>query len=231
MPKITFTTAPDADDVEIDDVSMNDIAAFRAECLTDGTVTCDWDTLRGKLENHDVSRFWWFLTEPERRSIAEMAIKNTLFYTLWYGRSGKSNCEGGEGGISRLSCIHNTIIRYLKFGQDAPIGGDNCYYRRTRSSDEFCYVPDIKYGLPCYECTCATYGPGFGHFMCAIQVNKNIEELDSWIVFQYSSFDIKPGHWQMPVDEHPGNIFVQISVITSLGCSSYNTDELVRWEF
>ena len=67
--------------------------------------------------------------------------------------------------------------------------------------------------------------------MCAIQVNENIEELDSFIVFQYDSFDIKPGHPQMPVNEHPGNIFVRISVITSLKCSGCNADEIMRWEF
>ena len=230
MPNITITTIPEADDIVIDDVSMNDVAAFQSECLTDGVVICDWDTLHARLNNHDVSRFWWFLTEAERRSIAEMAIKNTLFYKLWYGRGGKVNCGGGEGNLERIVCTHNAIIRYVKFGT-AHIGVDNCYYRRDENSDEFCYASDTPYNLPCYLACCFTYGSGFGHSLAAIQINEDVSKLESWIIFQYSSFDIKPGDPQLPTDRFPGNMYISIEDAIHLACAAYSSTEIARWEF
>ena len=231
MAKITFTTVPDADDVAIDGVSMKDITAFRLECLSGGAVTCDWDTLRVRLENNDVSRFWWFLTEAERRSIAEMAVKNTLFYFISHGRYGKPNCKGGEGDFKNIVCVQNALIRYLKFGSDNPPGGDTCYYKHPITNDEFCYVPDAKYGLPCCRCSCRSYDLEFAHSMCALQVNEDFKKFDSWIFFQYSDFDIKPGNWQMPIDKYPGNIYVKVAVVTSLQCNGCSGYELMRWDF
>lgn len=227
MAEITFIVDPGADDILIDGVSLNDIDAFRDECLTGGAVSCDWDTLHARLINHDISRFWWFLTEAERRSIAEIAIKNTLFYTLYYGRSGKPNCEGGEGDVAEIVCMQNALIRYLKFGSDSPPSGSDCYYRRNSDSDEFCYVPDIKYNLPCNIVLCAGYD--FGHSMCAIQVVDSFDSLDNWIVFQYSSFDIKPGNPQMPNNDF-SDLFVKMEVITTMRCSGYRANEVARWD-
>lgn len=204
------------------------------ETITLGVLGIDfsnWSDLKPKLEDGTVGNVWWNISEDDRRTIAELAIKNTLFYVVRHGRSGKTNCEGGEGDVKKIICLQNVLIRCLKFGSDIPSGGDACYYRRSATSEEFCYIPDINYNLPCYAVTCMAHSGGFGHGMCAIQVNENIEELDSFIVFQYSSFDIKPGHWQMPVDEYPGDMHVEITVIKSLTCTGFCSDELMRWEF
>ena len=198
MPEITFTTVPDADDVEIDDVSMYNIAAFRSECLTDGTVTCDWGTLRARLENHDVSRFWWFLTELERRSIAEMAIKNTLFFHIGYKCTGRPACEGCDGEWSEATCLYDTVVKYPIFSEYRSDDSDMCYWKKTLDDVEHCVKTNVSYGLPCNVVFCS---PVFGHVLLAIQVVNNIESLDNWIVFQYGSFDIKPGHWQMPTGQ------------------------------
>lgn len=203
---------------------------FRAECLSNGTVTCSWDVLKTRLEGQTVSRLWWDLTETERRSIAEMAIKNTLFYTLLYGRSGKLNCEGGEGDVSSIVCVQNGLIRALKFGSYS-VGGDSCYYRRSSISEEFCYVPETQYGLPCHMVSCVTYvnaDPGYGHSMCSIQVVEGTDSLDNWIVFQYSDFDIKPGHLQIPVDKY--DLWIAVSRLTGLSCGGYNSETIVRFE-
>lgn len=189
-----------------------------------------WIKLKPLLEDHTISEMWWNLTESDRRSIAELAIKNTLFYMLRQGRSGKPNCEGGEGNFNSLVCLQNAIIRSMKFGTELT-GADNCYYRRNELSEEFCYL-GTHYDLPCYMVTCSTYGGGFGHSLAAIQVNEDTDLLSSWIIFQYSDFDIKLGHWQLPVDRFPGRIYIKIAIQTDVRCAGYNsTDELARWEF
>ena len=230
MPDVTIATIPEADDIVIDDVSMNDVAAFQSECLTDGVVTCGWDALHTKLNNLDVSRFWWFLTRDERYSIAEMAIKNTLFYELWYGRGGKANCEGGEGDFVGIVCCQNGVIRYLKFGVPVPIVDmttgyvDACYFKRLLSDPtETCYRQDA-YNLPCHIVNCIEHftGPGFAHTMCAIQVCEGFDSLDNWIVFQYDDFDIKPGNWQMPHDKE-----VRMFSPTKVHCGGTLTGEYV----
>lgn len=230
MPEITFITVPKADDIIIDGVSLNDIDAFRAECLTGGAVSCDWTTLHTRLNNRDVSRFWWFLTESERRSIAEMAIKNTLFYTFRYGRAGKSNCEGGEGDKYGIVCLQNGLIRALKFGSYS-VGGDSCYYRRYSTSKEFCYVPEIQYGLPCQIVTCATYAgadQGFGHTMCSIKVVDATDSIGNWTIFQYSDFDIKLGSWQIPNNEY--DLYIKFGELTNVSCRGYSCTTIKRFE-
>lgn len=197
MAEITFTADPEADDILIDGVSLNDIDAFRSECLSGGAVSCDWNTLHTRLINHGISKMWWFLTESERRSIAEMAIKNTMFYQISYRGKGEQNCGGATGFfLDRDPCIPNSIIRYLKFKTSGFSNVDVCYWKRSETSEEFCYRSDQTYQLPCYMVDC--FGDGFGHTMCSIQVAQGTDDLNNWIVFNYADFDIKPGDYQMP---------------------------------
>jgi len=251
MTEITFITYPDVDEILIDGVPIEDLSPiddtppaptptpppddttdidiFRAECLSGGAVSCTWSALQVRLINRDIATFWWDLTESERRSIAEMAIKNTLFSIMRYGRAGKENCEGGEGDVGRIVCVQNGIIRTLKFGS-YDVGGDKCYYRKSSTSKEFCYVPETSYGLPCHIVTCATASGSsdpFGHTMCSIQVVNNTDSLDNWIVFQYSDFDIKPGHWQMPSRD---DIWVVFSNLTHVSCGGYGYKDVARFE-
>lgn len=204
MPEVTFTTIPEADDVVIDGVSMNDINAFRSECLIDGIVSCDWNTLHNRLIDHDVSTFWWFLTEGECRSIAEMAIRNTFFHRILRHRKGLENCAGGEGDWEKADCCENVIIRLFLFDRASSrptvhnIISKRYWKRDEPSQEEHCFVPDHSYHLPCY----IAYIPpdpdipdDLGHVMCGIQVSKDTTKLSSWIIFQYDDFDIKPGVW------------------------------------
>ena len=205
------------------------IGAFD-DCLEDGKVVCNWSVLEKYLLDHTVSNLWWDLTEAERRSIAETAIKNTLFYELWYGRGGKANCEGGEGDFVGIVCMQNAIIRCLKFGVPIPIVDmttgyvDACYFKRSLSDPiETCYKQDT-YNLPCHLVMCMEHftGPGWVHAMCAIQVREGFDSLDNWIVFQYSDFDIKPGNWQMPRDKK-----VKMIALESTYCSGTKDAKLV----
>ena len=198
MPEITFIADPGADDILIDGVSVSGIDAFRAECLTSGAVSCDWDTLHVHLISHDVSRFWWFLTESERRSIADIAIRNTLFFPIEYRRSGEAACAGGTGewknGVD--VCHPNVAIRYLKFASVIGTNNDACYWKRTVSGDEVCFVPEFSYGLPCGHVS-RLYAGG-GHGMCGIQVGADETSVGDWVIFQYYDSDIQPGNYQLP---------------------------------
>lgn len=170
------------------------IEDFRAECLSNGSVACSWDVLKTRLEDKTVSELWWDLIETERRSIAEMAIKNTIFYTIHDVREGASECEGGGGEWKKAVCMQNGIIRYMQLS--TPVAGvDTCYWKNNVGA-EMCYVPTYPYNLPCNLVVCMGYE--FGHMVCAIQVVHNPNVLSDWILFQYSSFDIKPGDQQLP---------------------------------
>lgn len=196
-----------------------------------GTDYSDWTELKPLLEDGTIGENWWNYSEPDRRLIAETAIKNTLFYYISNGRSGEPNCVGGGGDFSQIACTQNAMIRYLKFGSDTPLGGDACYYE-DQDGEESCYVPDIKYNLPCCYARCTTHGAGYGHTMCAIQVNENIEDINSWIFFQYSSFDIKPESAHMPTHLHIGDMYVSVSIIKRIfSCGSCEPNEIMRWEF
>lgn len=197
MAELIINSVPSGADVTIDGEIVGttplvipieiSLEAFRAECLTDGAVSCDWNTLHARLNNHDVSRLWWLLTESERRSIAKHAVSNTINKVIWYYRRGES------GGWMKLPspCTYNAIIRFQKFG--TPIGWYDCYWKYdSGSTDAFRYAPEHYFGLPTVHVNTVT------HVMCGIQVVNSIDDLNNWIVFQYGSFDIKPGHAQMP---------------------------------
>jgi hypothetical protein len=239
MTELTIESVPSGAQVQIDGEIVGttplsfhigevaELEEFRAECVHGGSVTCSWDVLKTRLEDQTVSLLWWFLTEAERRSIAEQAIRNTLFHNYRYGRHGKANCEGGEGDVKSIVCVQNGVIRTLKFGK-CSAGGDSCYYRRYTDSEEFCYVPNIQYRLPCNIVSCIDYEGEFCHSMCSIQVVNKIDSINNWIVFQYNDVDIKSGNWQMP--SHKYDLYLKFSNINRISCGGYSSDIVTRFE-
>ena len=234
MLTLVIDSVPYGAEVAIDGVSygitpviatINDevLAEFRAECLSNESVVCSWDVLKTRLEDLTVSQLWWDLTRDERYSISEMAIGNTLTRIYRWGRSGKPNCGGGEGGRTSIVCLNNAVIRYIKFTSNTFGVVDSCYYSEYMelAHDEFCYVPEQTFGLPGHLVSC--YGTGFGHTMCAVQIEQDLTTLDSWIVFQYGGFDIKPGDWQMP----NGMYVTMHTPTTSIKCSGYSSETIV----
>jgi len=228
MPEITFIVDPEVDEIIIDGEKVSapieepppdvttDIDTFRTECLTDGAVSCDWNTLEVHLINKEVSTFWWDLTESERRSIAAMAIGNVMLYRIHLYGMGEFGCVGDVDKWMTAVCAENFVIRFAKFGSMGTkqyTDLTNCYWKRVdESSTEVCYVPEYSYGLPCNLVSSP------GHAMCGLQVVNNLDSIDNWIVFQYSAADIKWGNRQMPADAG-----VSVRTITNLQGGGYNS--------
>lgn len=205
---------------------------FRAECMSDGVVVCSWYILENRLEDQTVSRLWWDLTQGERHSVAERAVKNTLYYDVRWSCTGLPMCAGAGGDWVNACCVQDTMVRYLKFISKSVQGADSCYHKHHETSDVLCYVPEISYNLPGAWASCATpYGPGYGHAMCAIQIGTDIMVMDSWVVFQYTNFDIQPGDWQMPTYKWD-DLYLRMLHLDEIlpGCTGHDATEFVRWD-
>lgn len=177
-----------------------DLKGFRDENLSGGHVVCTREVLKSRLEDKTISRLWWLLTEQERRSIAEHAAMDTFPRAIPYKRKGNPNCRGGVGEWGEATCVPNSIIRCLKiFGNPAPSesDADQCYWK-DYSGDENCFFQNDPYNLPCHTVSCLSDDRSFCHALAAIQVNLDTSSLNSWCIFQYTKFDLKPGDYQLP---------------------------------
>jgi hypothetical protein len=175
------------------------LAEFRAECLSGGNIVCSWDAIKTRLEDQTVSRLWWDLTRDERYSISIIAIMNTMWNLSAIKRLGAQDCEGGIGDTGFTYCLDNAIIRYLKFVSSNFTKIDSYYWRYGGTSEETekCWRPDICYNLPGHVISCMPLPDAQNHAMCGIQIDSNMDSIDSWVVFNYMDCDIKPGDTQM----------------------------------
>jgi hypothetical protein len=176
---------------------LSHIKAFETGWFS--TRFAEWATLEPQLESGSIGAQWWHLSDADRQQIATLAIANTEPNIAFaYIRTGKQNCEGGEGSWSSAQCGANAIVRYWKFGEDTP-DGYNAYWSYDKI-EEHCYVPEKPYNLPCFRVVAAK--TDFGHEMAALQIGEDPSTLDSWRIFQYGEYNIKPGGWQMPYGCH-----------------------------
>lgn len=232
MTPISFFIPPNAEleivDV-VDGIPTDSVGTFRARCLSDGKVSCSWEVIEEKLHDRTVLGVWWELTREERYSIAETAANNVLCYKVEKYRHGKPKCEGGEGDWLTAVCVQNAMIRQLRFGEHVNVGGDSCYYKNN-NNDEVCYLPEKTLNLPCFMVTCVTKDAGFGHSMTAIQIGEDESDLNSFVIFHCSTFDIPLGGSQLPVYSWPA-IHVSIGRITFAVCAGYSKDATGEWWF
>lgn len=213
MAELIIESVPSGAEVQIDGVIVGTTPLTRT--------VYSWDVLKAELEDHTISKLWWSLTEYERRSIAKMAIVNTIPYKANRKGIGEYGCIGNVGGWISASCVHNTIIRYAKFasmGSKQYTDLTNCYWKRYDDSDENCFVPDYSYALPCHAVSHGT------HSMIGVHVVAGFDSLDNWIVFQYSDIDIKPGHWQMPIGR-----LISVNTVTNLQGGGYGRELIVEF--
>ena len=185
------------------------------------TIIANKNTIHELLINQGISRQWWNITEIQRRKLGEYIIRNFL------PRRQVTNIgEEKDGAIvwRSGSCVSNALLRYAKM-QEPMENQKRCYYL---DGGEHCYAEEAFF-LPCYCVGCDGYDANgkcnFGHELCALLVKEGDEaNFDSWIFFQYSSIDIKPGNWQMP-----RNSDVMIEELIDAGCSWINHKTIVKW--
>ena len=178
------------------------INAFRNQCMSNGSVKCSWVTIYHWLKNRRVSSIWWDLTQTERKSIAIIAIKNTLFYSVYFVRDGNDNCSGPTSSMYHAVCLQNAIIRTQIFGFPVEYS-KKCYYK-NQSGRDLCYYKEDHYGLPAYDIelrtTVTTGDDAYGHAICGIQIVNNMNSYKNFILFQYDSCDVQLGDWNFPTN-------------------------------
>ncbi len=179
------------------------INAFRNECMSNGSVKCSWSTIRNWLKDRRVASVWWDLTQIERKSIAIIAINNSLFYYIDSIRDGYDNCIGPTSPTYGAVCLQNAIIRTQLFGFPVEYS-KKCYYKSSNGMYK-CYYDSNYYGLPVFDIelrTTETSGnDAYGHAVCGIQIVNNMNSYKNFILFQYNACDVKLGDWNFPDDK------------------------------
>lgn len=202
-------------------------------CIRDDRIVCSKEIIHYLLKNKIIAKRWWELTDREREIFADYIIRNWLFYYIPYKREGQRECKGGTGDWKRAVCLHNALIRYLRFGKGEKHYDQisSCYWSRD-GKEEYCYWEE-SYDLPVFPVSVVTMGPGYGHAICAIQIKKNKKDFNSWRFFQYSNANIKIGDWQMPCKyTYQGEekaIYVCINEPILLSCGGYSSNRIVKW--
>jgi len=160
-----------------------------------------------KLKSGDIGANWWSYSSSERQDMAKYAIEK---YSVGVGASawaqGQFDCAGGPYDIEteKILCYQHAFLRFLVFGDsdlptspmDLPISVG--YWRDAEGNWHCLYNPN-SFKLPVYWVSLVSWwfikpeGPYLTHSMCALQVGPDKSNFDSWIFFQYSDTDIRPG--------------------------------------
>ena len=241
MPELIIESVPSGAEVRIDGEYIGtttithpigettDLTKFRSSCLSSGNVVCSNNVLKARLEDHTVSKLWWDLTRDERYSIARKAESIAFGYFIEEVCCGTHDCGGCTDGWKSAACTQNGAIRTIKFSDATPLFADSCYYR-TSIGESVCWLPEHQYALPSAVVTCATSGVGYGHTMCAIQIDEDQNILNSWAVFDSNYFDVTPGHLTMPNYKYD-DLWVKMEYITNVStmCGGYGGDLIAKW--
>lgn len=228
-PNVCISRISPLDITSNDPIDQNLLTSFRSACISNQKISVTWDLLKTWLINHSVSKIWWGLTETERRSIGEHAIKNTIYYTIIERGTGSPGCIGTNITWKKAYCVDNSRVRIFKFGE--PFNNvDSCYFK-DKSWDIKCYNFNEYYKLPVFNVSARTQVGAtdvFGHSMSGLQVNKDTTKYSSWVVFQYSDWDLKPGSRHIPT--HKYDLDLAISKLTALdNCVTAWGDYINYW--
>ncbi len=205
-----------------------DLQSFVSECVNeDETIKCDINRLLVYTNNKVLSKIWCNLSKDIRYNVGKMIItylQNYVIGTVTQVCIGLDNCAGCNASWTQAVCLQNALIRQLKVNGKEPYGQNmNCYYKDNINGIEKCYNKgDDIWELPCYVTTIS--GDGFGHSICALQIDNDITKFDNWLFFQYNDNEINPGSWQMPY-----NTDIYVSIVTTMSCNGYSTTQSVHW--
>lgn len=173
------------------------------------------DELYAYLISKSISRDWWSLPESERRELASRIINwwSVPFGTIITVGEGDLDCVGNIHTIKQVGhnpCSYNADIRCCLFsGNLQGIACPSNKYYLLRN-EWHCYRVN-DFGLPTFSSvTLAQWNEtrqnwDWAHSIVAIQVGENKLDFYSWLFFQYTATDIKPGDYQMP---SPGEVII-----------------------
>lgn len=212
---------------------VDTVGEFREQCLLNTTITCSNQILHDNwLITKKLVEIWWMLTSNERKTVANYIIENWQpYFYCSYWRDGQSDCKGGLGDWKGAVCLHNAVIRYLRFANGYKHYDEisHCYFKVNE--EEHCYYEE-DFGLPIYLSGVVSHGAGYGHAICAFQLEEDVTDFNSWQFFQYSNLNITPSDPQMPCGY--GGEYVTLSIknniVFSGGCASYSHSWLAKWK-
>lgn len=191
-------------------------------CFEGNQLICNEDIIHQLLISKNVAADWWKLTEEQRRVLGDYIIrKYASGYIKKYGEKRNEEIEW-----KRAVCMQHAMVRYCKLNFREPIYDlSKCYFLNSKNEVECFYKPPEEcFWLPCYITN--VVGSAFAHTISALQINKNFKNFDSWVFFQYSNSNIKPGNWQMP---HGKEVSILRLRIENIKCWQINHDLLIKW--
>lgn len=184
---------------------------FRDICVSNGTINVGWNKLRPFMSNRTVSDIWWLLTEKERRSILQISVPNELYYYVSEMTDGQENCGGAFNNWTKAWCRNNTTMKLHIFGKPVTDNSKSFYYK-ANNGQIYCYYRDDYYDLPYYYVAFRTPiingEREWAHAVSGVLVNQDTSTYNSWVFFQYSYYDFKPGHSQIPTDKYDLTMYI-----------------------
>jgi len=169
---------------------------FKRDCLSNGEIICNWNTLHEYLIDKTVADNWWELTKEERVSICDACCQH--WGDAWIEKIGYDSDGDGipDKEETWTPCIRQAEIRYLIFNQkeyrqSTDYGNfSNCYYYIR--DDGWHNYEEEGYELPCHVVRGAF--PSGLHELNAIQIGKDESKIYNWYIFDCDHCNIKPGH-------------------------------------
>lgn len=203
---------------------------FMALCFHNSSVICSKDFLHPYLTNKSVARYWPYLSKEQRISLGTFIISKFATFQIPEIGDGDHNCKGNVTNWRRAYCLAHALIRFsrMNFAEPYPELG-MCYYNDIHGNI-YCYI-DVAgveaYHLPCQLVSIVGIGHLYGHGICGLQVGEDETEFSSWLFFQYTEIDIKPGSWQMPYDSR---ININHCMHGYADCGGINIDKYIaKW--
>lgn len=169
------------------------------------------DELLKELKSGEVGANWWSYSLAERWEIAHYVAEYCAKLPIGtYSAKGARECAGAPFYQKvRNKCHNHLCIRYSLIGDcstcraaDPGVGwGNNCFenYWQDKDGNWHCYYNPDCFKLPMHWCSLTSWwflpehAVYLTHAICALPVGTNLYDFNSWLFFQYTDAEIKPG--------------------------------------
>ena len=192
-------------------VTHMDIEEFRRKCIINNKIACDWSILHEYLLNRTVATYWWNFTRKERDAIADAVIPSIpkLYRPVYIG-TGDCGCRGTNIKWDTPVCGDHAAILLAWYGSSAYGSADACTYWKDTTGGIHC-LGEESYYLPVYD----VYITPRSHAMCALLLEKDYKDINSWRIFQMDEYNARPStSYQI---QRPGMIRIAYKAKTFYG--------------